>query len=296
MRFVSLVNSLVGKTRRGISQAASVHLHTDDDGKVKDLGELAKVLRQMTARVNKLEAALPPEATEFEVNVGSGGALVELFHNFKGPVRWWVTGWLQTSGSAYPVSGPLLAQDSSSTSTSLFLRSYLSGRAIIRVEPSQQYIDPGVIVVPTVVSADNPAVCLANNFTTTNATATPTGLSFAVKAGDVWRIHYEGTAGDSDANGMAFAVGAPAGSTIDAWHYSSTTSSTVRVYNNIGAINTLGSAVHTVANGGRDDQIIGTVKCAIDGTISIQVATVLAATTVTVYAKSSLIGKKLTEV
>ncbi len=144
MRFVSLVNSVLAKARRGLSQSVSIQDHD-----IKDAGKLAETLRQMMTRVNKLESQAGPEATEFEVNVSTSGALVELRHDFKCPVRWWVTAWLQTSGVGYPTSGPSLAEDSSSTATSLFLRSYVAGRAVVRVEPAQAYLEPGIIVAGT---------------------------------------------------------------------------------------------------------------------------------------------------
>ncbi len=140
MRFVSLANSLVGKARRAVSQAASVHMQTDED-KAPNLGEVAKVLRQMMLRVNKLEAALGPEPTEFEVVVSTGGALVELVHNFNGPVRWWVTAWSGGPTIAGPVASHSLVQDTTSTSKVLFLRSYVAGKAVVRVELSQSYIE-----------------------------------------------------------------------------------------------------------------------------------------------------------
>jgi len=139
MRFVSLVNSAIGKARRAISQTSSV---SEED--VKDTGKLAENLRQIVARVNKLEAALQPEATEFEVNLPDSGTLVELPHGFKTTsVRWTVVGWFSQAGGVSPTEAPRLVYDSSSTALSLFLRSYIKGRAIIRVEPAQSFLDPG---------------------------------------------------------------------------------------------------------------------------------------------------------
>ena len=133
MRFVSLVNSVVAKARRSVTQGLSV----SDPSQEPDQAKLAETMRQVMVRVNKLEASTSPEGTEFEVNLGTGGGLVELFHNFKGPVRWFVVAWICTTGTRYPVRSPQIVQDSSSTSTSLFLRSYVAGRAVIRVESSQ---------------------------------------------------------------------------------------------------------------------------------------------------------------
>jgi hypothetical protein len=139
MRFVSLVNNVIAKARRGITQTASV---SADD--LKDPGKQAEIIRQLMARINKLEAAAAPEATEFEVLVGDGGQLVELPHGFKSTaVRWSVVGWFCVPAGASPVDAPRLTYDPSSTLTSLFLRSYVKGRAIIRVEPAQSFLDPG---------------------------------------------------------------------------------------------------------------------------------------------------------
>lgn len=148
MRFVSIVNGVLAKARRGVSQATSVGNSFGNEGGSDEPSpaDTAKALRQLMARVNKLESASVPEATEFEVVVGINGAVTELQHNFKGPVRWWVTGWLSTSGSAYPVKHASLVEDSTSTQTVLRLRSYVGGRAVIRVEPSQAYVEPGIIV------------------------------------------------------------------------------------------------------------------------------------------------------
>ena len=139
MRFVSLVNSVVGKTRQAVAQTASVQ-----DLDVKDPENIGEQLRQLTARLNKLEAAAQPEATEFEVDLGDSGALVELPHSLKTrQVRWSVVGWFCKVGGVSPAAPPNLVYDPSSTPTSLFLRSYVAGRGIIRVEPSQNFLDTG---------------------------------------------------------------------------------------------------------------------------------------------------------
>ena len=139
MKFVSLVTQLLGKTRRAVSQAASV-----EDLDVKEPAKVGEALRQLTARLNKLEAAAPPEPTEFEVDLLDTGTLIELPHGFKTrQVRWSVVGWFCKVGGVSPVQPPNLVYDGSSTPTSLFLRSYVAGRAIVRVEPSQSFLDTG---------------------------------------------------------------------------------------------------------------------------------------------------------
>ncbi len=141
MRFVGL-NSLVNKARRFVSGNSSVLAE-----EVKDADKLANILRGALQRVSDLEAKVPAQGTEFEVSCGASGALVSLPHNYGCPVRWWVTGWLQVSGVAYPVTSPNLAEDSSSDSNTLVLRSYTVGRAIVRVEPAQAGVEVGVVVV-----------------------------------------------------------------------------------------------------------------------------------------------------
>ena len=142
VRFVSVVNAGLGKVRRGQTQAVSVGADMDPD-------DLVKTLRLVSVRINRLEAAMSPEGTEFEVNVSSSGALVELRHNYSGPVRWWVTQWLGTSGVAAPSSGHSLVEDSTSTQDILILRSYVVGRAVVRVEPTGSYVEHGNVVAPS---------------------------------------------------------------------------------------------------------------------------------------------------
>ncbi len=134
MRFVSLVTGLVAKARRAVTQAASV----------SDEKDVVEQLRQTMLRVNKLEAAQAPEAVEFEVNCGTlgfpGGDL-ELVHNLNGPVRWYVVSWSAQIGGAAITATYRLIHDVRSTPDILFLRSYVSGKAVIRVEPSQAMIE-----------------------------------------------------------------------------------------------------------------------------------------------------------
>lgn len=142
MKFVSLVNSVLAKARRNITQGLSAGVVTDEAA--KDPAKVQEQLRQVMLRVNKLEAAAGPEPTEFEVNLPDTGELVELPHGFKTTfVRWSVVGWFCQPGTQSPSAPPSLVYDPSSTSISLFLRSYVKGRAIIRVEQAQQFVDPG---------------------------------------------------------------------------------------------------------------------------------------------------------
>lgn len=125
------MSGLLGKARRNVTQAASV----------SDEKDVVEQLRQTMLRLNKLEANTPPEAVEFEVVVSTAGALVELVHNFNCPVRWYVVAWGAASGGGLPAAGVSLVQDATSTVDTLFLRSYVAGKAVVRVEPSQAMIE-----------------------------------------------------------------------------------------------------------------------------------------------------------
>ena len=138
MKFVSLVNNLVGKVRRGVSQGLSTG--PDVDGKTSP-GQLAEQLRQVMLRVNKLEALAEREGIEFEVAVSTAGATVSLYHAFTGPVRWWVVSWGTTPQGTPPVANYALVMDATSDQDNLVLRSYVAGRAVIRIEPSAQNIE-----------------------------------------------------------------------------------------------------------------------------------------------------------
>lgn len=137
MRFVSLVNAAIGKARRYIS--APVSIHDKSDLADESPQELAKTLRLIMLRVNKLEASIAPEGTEFEVDVPAGGAQVNLFHNYKGPVRWYLVSW--GNGASAPTTSPIILVSPLSTPTNLVLLSTVAGRAIIRVEPTQNYTE-----------------------------------------------------------------------------------------------------------------------------------------------------------
>jgi hypothetical protein len=156
----------LAKARRFQNASASVQ---DDD--VTDPVKLAKVLRSTLLRLTELESRIPPESLEFEVHTGIDGALTTIAHNVGGPIRWWVTDWMQQDGVAYPVKAPQLVQDATSTSSSLVLRSYKAGRAIVRIEPAVASIDPGITVAtsPT-YGAETMAV---SGLRLTLATATP---------------------------------------------------------------------------------------------------------------------------
>ncbi len=280
-------SGIIAKARRFLSSQGSV-----DNAEALDPDQLAKTLRLMSNRLSELEARVGPEAVDFEVNVGTGGAVTTILHSFSSPVRWWVVTWMQTGGIAYATEPPILVQDASSTPDRLSLRSYRRGRAIVRVEPATSSIDPGI----TVLASPSPAnIALAAQFDTTSLTEVSTGLSFPVSAGEEWALCFYGIASSSTAAGLKYAIGAPVGSTVNGVHQTNTTGINVRVYGIINAINTLGAAIHTVANTATDDQIYATVKAAIGGTVSIDMAKVTGGTA-SLAAKSTLIATKVTEV
>lgn len=289
MRFVN-INGVLQKARRFISYGAGSIQEQD----VKNPDKLSEILRKMSQRLSDVEAAVPPEAIEFEVNVGIGGALTGIAHSFNGPVRWYVVAWIQAGTVAYPVAAPALVQDATSTPKQLVLRSYVAGKAIVRVEPAFADIDPGIT---TVAAPDQVRLALGSDFTTTSQTIVTCRLGFTAGPNETWRIHMEGMCEDSAIGGMKFGVIAPTGATVEAMHYSTSTGLTVRTYELLTVINSLAGAQHTAAATRGDDQIIGVVKTgATGGTIAIGVATVNFASTAKVYAKSSLVADKVTEV
>src|ERR1700730_10472131 len=93
------------------------------------------------------------------------------------------------------------------------------------------------------------AVVNSSSFTTTGVAATTiTGLSFNVLVNEVWTVEAKLTAQCSAAAGIAYAVTAPAGSTIEGWVQSSTSAILTLSYQRLVAINTLtATALHTVA-------------------------------------------------
>ena len=131
MRFVGIDGTLA-KARRFVSSALNV-----SEDEVSIPGKLAEILRQSLRRVAELEARTPPEAIEFEVEVGTLGALTTMRHGLNSGVRFSVVYWTKIrAGSTYPTAAPVLIADETSDSNNLVLRSYVAGRAVIRIEPA----------------------------------------------------------------------------------------------------------------------------------------------------------------
>lgn len=97
----------------------------------KDPKRLSEVLRELQGRMGALESKGPPESIEYVLDVGAGGAITRVYHGLSSSIRWYITTWVGPAG-AY-----ILVQDESSDTNYLALRSYASGRIVLRIEPSQ---------------------------------------------------------------------------------------------------------------------------------------------------------------
>jgi hypothetical protein len=197
MKFIN-VNGVLQRARRFVSGGGQVQ-----EDEVRDPQKLAEIIRQMQRRLSELESVTPPEGQEFEVNVGSGGALTSIAHNVGGPVRWSVVCWTQVGGTAYPVAAPALVQDVTSTSKTLVLRSYVAGKAIVRVESAFADVDPGITVAASFIPGAVPDPATASvsgmRLTVTNGVPVPsadvaggTTLYLAPYVSGQLRLYYGG--------------------------------------------------------------------------------------------------------
>lgn len=124
IRFYNL-NGVLQRARRFASKTSEA-----DDSDPQKLSELVK---KLSDRIHELESKVPPDSVEFEVDVPNLAQKVYLRHDFNCPVRWYVTAW-RANGT---VGGHSLCEDSESTENVLVIRSNQTGRAVIRIEPSQ---------------------------------------------------------------------------------------------------------------------------------------------------------------
>ena len=139
------------------------------------------------------------------------------------------------------------------------------------------------------------AVALSSNFTTTNATATSTALTFQVKTGETWVVTVQATAQCSSTGGVKYAVAAPAASTIEGWVYSSTSAITTFLYQRITAIGTLmTTAAHTVATTPAPDVLSFTLVAGAAGAVTIQAASGTSGQTTTLFSGASLVARRAT--
>jgi hypothetical protein len=162
MKFIN-IQGIIQKARRFVSSQASVQ-----DEEVRNPSKLAEILRGMSAQLSGLEALVPSEGLEFEVNVGELGSPVTMNHGFGVPVRWWVTAWLNPDGGYTPMGSPWLVQDASSDLNTLVLRSYMTGRAVVRIEPAQSPLTSTVLAD----TSDYPPYTRTGSATTTALVAT----------------------------------------------------------------------------------------------------------------------------
>lgn len=98
---------------------------------IEDPVKLARRLAVMSKDIAGLRREWRPSLLDFEdTPVSTAGAAVQLQHSFGGRVRWWVVDW-ECASNAAPI---LRKDDSSTTSDTLVLKSYVAGTATIRVE------------------------------------------------------------------------------------------------------------------------------------------------------------------
>jgi hypothetical protein len=138
-------------------------------------------------------------------------------------------------------------------------------------------------------------VALVNaTFTTTSTGATTVGaLNFSVVSGEVWTVECRLTAQCSNTGGIAYAISAPSGSTIEGWVQSSTSAITTLSYQRLTAINTLTStALHTVATTPAPDLIWFVIVAGATGTVALQAASKTSGQTTTVFVNSSMVAQR----
>lgn len=94
---------------------------------VEDSSRLLEIINRLSTRVAELEASRPQSYTEFYVDFDN--STHTLSHGIKGGIKWWVT--KNETGSSVDAV-PVL-----STETSLSVYSVGTGRAVVRIEPSE---------------------------------------------------------------------------------------------------------------------------------------------------------------
>lgn len=85
MRFFD-VSGVLQKARRFVNGGTSIQ-----DSELSKPDRMVSVLRELLTRTTNIEAKVPPDAVEFEVNLPGAGALINLQHNLGSPVRYYVT-------------------------------------------------------------------------------------------------------------------------------------------------------------------------------------------------------------
>ena len=96
--------------------------------------EQEKTIQRLSRRLAELEARTQQEGLEFELEVTAGSSYTVL-HGLTGPYRWYVTYWKGAAGGAQFTEG-------ASPAGALTLAANTTGRAVVRVEPSQYGLSP----------------------------------------------------------------------------------------------------------------------------------------------------------
>ena len=131
---------------------------------------------------------------------------------------------------------------------------------------------------------------LPSDFTTTNTTATNTGLSFSIAANEEWVVTITGHAAKATTNtGLKVGIAAPSGATITGTEYRGGAAySTALTNGEISAINTLGGSFATGTGVKVPFRMEFTItNGSTAGTVELQAATVTS-NTATIYAKTRL--------
>jgi hypothetical protein len=230
---------------------------TEEDA--ADPARVARVITRLLKGQAELERRRSPERIDFEDVVISSSAPVQLQHGMGGRVRYSLQDMSRGGGLA-----PTLARASSTDEDTLVLDAY---------QPV--------------------AIYLTADFTTTSATAQNTALTFPVRNGEVWMLEYWGFAGCSTVNGMCYAIGAPTGTVVDGILDSSLGAATTDARVQITAVNTLTSAVHTVAGGQRDDYINARLAIVGNGSVTIQAASATGGDTTTIRDYACVLAVRL---
>lgn len=134
---------------------------------------------------------------------------------------------------------------------------------------------------------------LANNATTTGQVLTDSGLSFAVKAGEICEFEFVLRIGSTGTNGMKFGLSYPAAATLTASVIGSSTSAAALAGDLIAASATAGVAFLTAASQNGVVRIRGCIQNGVNaGTVSLQFLKVTSGTA-TIAANSFVSARRI---
>jgi hypothetical protein len=109
-------------------KAAAEEIITEQD--VQEPAKLARILGRTVKVLAEIARRFNPRRIDYEdVPCLTAGAAIQLQHNFKGRVRWWIVDWTSTGTAA-----PVLKRNTTTTADTLVLLSYVAGTATIRIE------------------------------------------------------------------------------------------------------------------------------------------------------------------